>query len=79
MKILKRNIRLVQRAVNDLLSGTRFRFAKKSSTVVPLQKTIELVQEIKQHIAGKLHIQSILIMQHFTLEITNIFQFPIQV
>jgi vancomycin resistance protein VanW len=49
MKTIKRHIRLYQRAVKDLLSGNHFRFATKSSTVLPLQKSIELVQEIKQH------------------------------
>lgn len=49
MKAIKRNMRLLQRAVKDLLSGTRFRFANKGSTALPLQKTIELVQEIKQY------------------------------
>jgi vancomycin resistance protein VanW len=49
MKTIKRHIRLCQRTVKDLLSGTRFRFATKGRTAAPLQKTIELVQEIKQH------------------------------
>ncbi len=49
MKTIKRHIRLYQRAVKDFLSGTRFRFAKKGGMQQPLQKSIELVQEIKQH------------------------------
>ena len=50
MKTIKRYIRLYQRTVKDLLSGTRFRFANKVSTNLTSQKSIELVQEIKQNI-----------------------------
>ena len=49
MKTIKRHIRLCQRTVKDILSGTRFRFATKGNNVLPLQKSIELVQEIKQN------------------------------